>query len=256
MASSAPRCSHCGKQRATLKRCSVCKQASYCGAACQNAGWKKHEKTCAPPLSTNDVWANVIAADAAGDWRAVLEWEGRMEEKMEGQSDDARNALLCTFIRAHHKAASGLGLGPLSGLDFRHHALSEARLVERRVELLGRMERFRDQGDEMCALALNLEILGRREEAAKQYARARAVGAVHGFFSVECAACEGLGKLEIAAGRGEEGLALMRNALVASRLSENDNNDLELSCVGSLIPALLATNALDEVPPSCGAVTG
>ena len=35
-------CSHCGKEGEELKRCSVCKHASYCGAACQNAGWKKH----------------------------------------------------------------------------------------------------------------------------------------------------------------------------------------------------------------------
>jgi hypothetical protein len=39
-------CSHCGKEAAELKRCSVCKHASYCGDACQNAAWKKHKKTC------------------------------------------------------------------------------------------------------------------------------------------------------------------------------------------------------------------
>ncbi|KAJ1483459.1 hypothetical protein T484DRAFT_1622771, partial [Baffinella frigidus] len=47
-ATAAPKdkCSHCGKQRATLKRCSRCKQTWYCGAACQNAAWKGHRKTC------------------------------------------------------------------------------------------------------------------------------------------------------------------------------------------------------------------
>ena len=39
-------CSHCGKQREALKRCSRCKQDSYCGAECQNAAWKGHRKSC------------------------------------------------------------------------------------------------------------------------------------------------------------------------------------------------------------------
>jgi hypothetical protein len=45
-------CAHCGAQGAVeLKRCSRCKRAAYCGAACQKAGWKAHRKTCSPPLA-------------------------------------------------------------------------------------------------------------------------------------------------------------------------------------------------------------
>jgi len=67
MASSAPRCTHCGKQRTALKRCSVCKHASHCGSECQNAGWKTHMPTCAPPLSRNDLHEKVTAASAGRD---------------------------------------------------------------------------------------------------------------------------------------------------------------------------------------------
>jgi hypothetical protein len=73
-------CSHCGKQSPTLKRCSNCKQVSYCGAECQKAGWKKHKKKCAPPLSVMDVMTQVEASFYASDWEGVLKWEGRMEE--------------------------------------------------------------------------------------------------------------------------------------------------------------------------------
>jgi hypothetical protein len=58
----APRCFHCGTQRAVLERCSSCKQTSYCGKGCQTAAWKVHKKTCAPPLSLEDVVEKLTAA--------------------------------------------------------------------------------------------------------------------------------------------------------------------------------------------------
>ena len=82
MAASAESCANCGKQGEGLKRCSRCKQASYCGAECQNADWKRHKKKCAPPVPLQDITAKVDAARASGDWRGVLRWEGRMEELM------------------------------------------------------------------------------------------------------------------------------------------------------------------------------
>ena len=53
-------CSFCGKgakkKGAELKRCSRCKRVWYCGAECQNAGWKGHKKTCMAPLSVQDFY--------------------------------------------------------------------------------------------------------------------------------------------------------------------------------------------------------
>ena len=141
-------CSHCGKQRSTLKRCSVCKKAWYCGAQCQNAGWKKHEKTCEPPLPLDDVWEKMNAATAARDWRGVLAWEGRLAELLEGLagpggcSDATCEGILAVFCRAHvelhHKdnalAAIGRlerlnpfpGFNPFSGCNVYHHFRNDA----------------------------------------------------------------------------------------------------------------------------------
>ena len=63
------RCSHCGKECEDLKRCSVCKHASYCGAACQNAAWKKHKKNC---VTLEEVRNRVSAAAEGGDWRGFV----------------------------------------------------------------------------------------------------------------------------------------------------------------------------------------
>ena len=245
-------CSHCGKKRAVLKRCSVCKQIWYCGLECQNAGWKKHKKACAPPLSPffaahralNPIWDKVRLAFADGDWPGVLEWEGRMEELLGGQSDSVCDDVLIYFLSAHKQ----LRISSTES-EGREHTVKMVGVHERRVDLLGRMQLFRDQGREMCELAANLNYLGRRQEAEKQYERGRAVGAAHGFFSVECAACQGLGKMALENGRHEEGVDLLRNAVAAAPLIEEEDVFCELLALQALIRALFVTDAFEELDP-------
>ena len=208
MSASVASCAHCGKQRAGLKRCSRCKQACYCGAACQNADWKLHKTTCAPPVPLQDVAAKIDTAQATADWRGVLQWEGRMEELMALSSDDTCSSVLRAFSNAHQMIWQATGS--------KDHARSFVGLEERRIPLLGKLQRFRDQGECMCSLSNIFKLLERNSEAATWYQRARDVGAAHGFFSLESKACVGLGQAVIDAGRHEEGLALLRNALVAS----------------------------------------
>ena len=193
MADSAESCAHCGKHGAGFKRCSRCKQASYCGVACQNSDWKRHKKTCAPPVPLQDVAAKIKAAHAADEWRGVLKWEGRMEELMALRSDEDCLWILSVFCDAHQ-----MGLQATLSKD---HARSYAGLVERRIPLLGKLQRFRDQGQVMCNLSDILRVLDRNSEAATWNQRARDVGAAHGFFSLESTACRGLGRAAVHAGR-------------------------------------------------------
>ena len=241
MADSAESCAHCGKQGANFKRCSRCKQDSYCGAACQNANWKRHKKKCAPLVPLLDVAVNLDAAHAAQDWRGVLKWEGRMEELMARLNDDGCSEILKAFSWAHQMGWHATGS--------KDHARSYIGLQERRIPLFGKLQRFRDQGEAMCRLSNKLGLLERKSEAATWYQRARDVGAAHGFFSLESRACIGLGSAAIDAGRHEEGVALLRNALVAAELNELDDPKYELDAVNSLVQALFKTNSVDEVEP-------
>jgi hypothetical protein len=244
MAASADSCAHCGKQGAGFKRCSRCKQACYCGVACQNAHWKGHKKKCAPQVPPQDVWENVRTAHVAQDWRGILRWEGRMEELMACQSDDACSRLLAVFSYAHKMGWQATGS--------KDHARSCAGLHERQIPLLGKLQRFRDQGEAMCDAAnilLNLQSDACDSEAATWYQRARDVGAAHGFFSLESLACVGLGEAAMIAGRHEEGVALLRNALVAAELNELDDAKYELNTLKILMYALFKTNSIDEVEP-------
>ncbi|KAJ1483376.1 hypothetical protein T484DRAFT_2591122 [Baffinella frigidus] len=198
-------CAHCGTRPTgvDLKRCARCRQVFYCGAECQKAAWKGHKKTCAPltqkasalaqkrsaPAHINDVFASMSAAHDAGDWQGVLQWEGRFEELLARQDDAVCDRLFKTFLGAHMAGMSSAG----GAIAF--HALAIVRLGEERITLLGKMERFRDQGEAMCHVAMHLLLLQRRKDAGSYYQRARKLGAAHGFFSVECQACQGLGQV-------------------------------------------------------------
>ena len=238
MADSAESCAHCGNQGAGFKRCSRCKHASYCGAACQNADWKRHKKTCVP---LQDVWENVQTAVLVRDWRGMLKWEGRMEELVARQSDDVCSGIFRTFSAAHQMGYQATGS--------EDHARSCIGLEERRIPLLGKLQRFRDQGEAMCSLSDVLHLLERNSEAATWYQRARDVGAAHGFFSLESKACIGLGWAAMNEGRHEEGVALLQNALVAAELNELDDPQYELEALSALIGGLFIANAIDEVAP-------
>ena len=50
-------------------------------------------------------------------------------------------------------------------------------------------------------------------------------------------------------GRHEEGVALLRNALVAAELNELDDPEYELSVLEGLVEALFTTKSIDEAEP-------
>jgi hypothetical protein len=164
-----------------------------------------------------------------------------MEELMAHQSDHVCLTVLSCFSKAHRS-----GFNETCRKD---HARSYGGLQERLIPLFGKLQRFRDQGEAMCNLSNILHLLGRNSEAATWHQRARDVGAAHGFFSLESAACMGLGRAATEEGRHEEGLALLRNALVAAELNELDDPSFELHALESLIDALLKSNSIDEVEP-------
>jgi len=216
-------CAHCGVQGMTLKRCKHCMQVWYCGAQCQKAEWKVHKNTC---MSIDDIGRAVWAAHSASDWKGVLLWEGRMEELLEdGKTAEDNPDNICCCILEIFANAHELQTGP--GSSSRFHAIEAVKLQKRRIELLGKMERFRDQGDVLCSIALILgaHVADEKEdekEVERYYSMARTVGAQHGFFALECRACLGLGQLAALDGRPEEALELLRNSLAAAPLTEDE----------------------------------
>ena len=181
----------------------------------------------------------------------MLKWERCMEELLEHLMKvadcDLTEVLDCldSFLKA---LIVGRGLA-VNLKDMQKDVLSQIRLSKRRVELLGKMERFRDQGEEMCACGTVLIGIGQRQEGERYCQKARDLGEAHGFLLLESRACVELGQAAVVAGRHEEGLDLMRNSVLAARLGEGDADANELYALTSLIQALFKTSAIDELEP-------
>ena len=166
-----------------------------------------------------------------------------MEELLDHCSSDDYK---CSKILYCFAEARAMGYGATGSED---HARSFVGQAERQIPLLGKLQRFWDQGKAMCELSDILRSLDRTSEAVTWYQRARDVGAAHGFFTLESMACEGLGWASMEEGRHEEGVALLRNALVAAELNELDDPKYELEALTPLIMALFKTNSTNEVEP-------
>jgi len=197
-------------------------------------------------LSLEDVVGKLNAATAAGDWHGLLALEGRMEELLEAVPDNICEQVLRTFANAHSMIHGNA--------DSTDHALSAARLLERRVNLLGKLDRFREQGELLCDLGDTLVSRGMQDNAAKQYELAFRMATTRGLFSVECRACYGLGWIRVKERRYEEGVEQLRNALACLPISgsislhrELTDSRPELRVLNLFIKGLFAVNALDEL---------
>ena len=111
-------------------------------------------------------------ATCAEDWEGILRWESHLEEML-AMNEHASPRLFMAFAWANYEQG-----------DFG----KAASLFQRRAQLLGKMERFRDQGAEMCKAGDCFVHLHDATAAETCFQKARALGRSHGFFQSECGA--------------------------------------------------------------------
>ena len=180
-------------------------------------------------------------AYVANDWLGVLKWEGRLEDLLAMPTFDPWK-LLAIFARAHIASMEATGC--------RDNVEHVVRLEQRRIALLGTLERFRDQGEAMVDLSQFMVKNHRETEAGEYLLRARKVAESHGFFSVESIACTFLGHTAIKEGRHAEGLDLLRNAVAAAPFNEQNDPNFAVSALDELVGALFDTGSTIDSPTS------
>lgn len=163
-----------------------------------------------------------------------------MEELLANRNDVFGEYVLRIFAAAH-------AVELVSADDTRnvYHSECVVTLEMRRAELLGKLGRFKDQGESLSMTGQTLLFLERPEESRVVQQQSRDIGAEHGLFSVECKACCGLGQLAISEGRTDEGLNLLRHALAVASLAETDSARCQLSTLAHLFQELFKAGTLD-----------
>jgi tetratricopeptide (TPR) repeat protein len=240
-------CGHCDKPAPTNgvghECCGYCKAQEYCSAECMQAHSSEHEPKCKADRLL-DLMSTIHTVEFARDWRKVIPLQAKMEMLMlDGPIDvtnDQRRAILNLFIHSNNLANAETG--------HYMYKTSALRLKESIVKLLGDMGLFHDQALEMTSLGGMFMCMKQIKVANVYFQEVRDIGEAHGFFTLECKGCLGLGRVAMKEGRVEEGLALLRNALVASSLLIPSDlpHTYEMNALYWLIDALFDTDALDE----------
>jgi hypothetical protein len=199
--------------------------------------------------------ANFTAAMKSNDWRHVLTWESNIEDMFKSYPAlDKRAEVLHTFSDAHGDA--------FMETKKERHLWCMIKYEKRRFSILNDMRQFWTRGKAMTELAERLDNNEIYTEAIKWWECARKIGVEHGFITLECLACTGIGQVGLLEGnRSEEAMDLLRNAVLAGRLNELNDTMYEIEPLRDLITQLRyvwegvdvntesAQHALDETGP-------
>ena len=182
----------------------------------------------APPLPS--IGNMVLQARDARDWPGVLRWESRLEELLTFQ-ESGQTRMILAFACANFNQG---------------HFAEAASLYQRRVQVLGKLERFTEQGHDMCLVGDCFLRLNNSEGAEMWYQKARRLGEKLGCYESECRACLGLGKVAKFLDRMQEAEESLRNALTALKLMavefvEGEGKTLERDITKELALVLLQT---------------
>ena len=103
----------------------------------RGAGTQRHNKTC---VTLGDAVNKENMANRVDHWRELLRWQGRMQDMMGNNTDAACNAILELFSTALCRRG-------FNSTGTKDDSLAIVRLETRRVDVLGKIQHFRDQDE-------------------------------------------------------------------------------------------------------------
>jgi tetratricopeptide (TPR) repeat protein len=237
-------CSHCKKRLITFKRCSICKTNCYCDKKCQKLDWADHKIDC---KSIEDVCNIVVGAYVAGDQDEIMTWKHRFADIVaytvvhtKTLTFDAHGILLDIVGKGYESIPT------CTVLELQAIQLKLSEVLSLKADLVGQYERYRDQGEIMCRAGIHMLFSGDVEKSKDLFRKARRVAESHGFYTVECLACRGLGDCYTSTGDHEEALPFFQNALAAAPLAEHHEKKLEMALTQSVATSLYTIHRYAE----------
>jgi hypothetical protein len=166
----------------------------------------------------------VTNEEFVSDWRKTLSLEGEMIEILVGAQfdNDSKQKLLHCFIDANHAAAA----------ETRHtvYSMSLIKMYDQLMTCMEDIQHFHDKGTYLYRVGCIFLRLGDNEEAERRFNGVRKLGEAHGFFTMECLACIGLGRISRLQGQTEMEIMFYNNAIAACSLLISCDNDLLYKC--------------------------
>jgi hypothetical protein len=207
------------------------------------------------PVRADEKWLDkkcleLEAAVRALDWETAIELVFPIASIMDGDT--------CCFTMAKNAYILDISSWAITtarnASQLQKYAKMSVKINTRRVELLGKMHHYRDQGVVMCTIADDFVAMVDYKEATIRFQTARTLAEKHGFFLVEFNASLGLGRILCMEDTNEsvlEGLRLIRNAVAASTLTEEEDKEYFhlITALHHLTDALLELNPdkIDEM---------
>ena len=201
--------------------------------------WVDHQPSDGP--RTFEMMKMVLDASLARDWPGVLRWE----KDLEWMIAPGMRLTNTPFRMMHAWAGAHFEQGDYG---------KAASLYERCGQVLGEKHRFRDEAV-MLSMAGHCFLSQKDAQGGERlFQKARDLGAQHGFFSTECAACLGLGRAALVQGRTRDAEDLFRVSLSAVDFVEDVPNfprallakDVNVALAG----LLMKTDRFEDAGPS------
>ena len=135
------------------------------------------------------------------------------------------------------------------------HYAKAATVYETCANLLETKEQFRDAAAMMCLVGTSFHCLEDMDGAVKWFQKARKLGEENGFYSAECGACLGLGRVALKQGRTQEAEELFRVSLSTLDFVEDNVPSFPLTVLARSVNLafarlLLTTERFEDAGPS------
>jgi len=211
----------------------------YCSIECQKVHWKEHKPFCYASRIVS-LTRKLNSEEFISEWRKTLSLQGEMDELMVGAQfdSDSKQNLIHRFIDANHAAAA----------ETRENVYltSVIKMYDELMTCMEDIQHYHDKGTYLYRVGCIFLRLDNNEKAEQCFQSVRNLGEMHGFFTMECLGCVGLGRIFRLQGQKKMERMFYHNATVACDLLVSCDNPshYKIEVLRYMIESLMETDLI------------